>query len=171
MFVLLLHLCNKWRINIMWQDHCVQSLFFEHIDILALLLFICYIVDCCLLCFFLFCWLLCIFTLSLFLRFCFSAIFFDAFFECHILVIQVLEQNIIAHLLAEFFIFQAAEFDKWADVIPVFLIVFFICLAHSWKLVSNFLGNVFGDLLYESIILQCASWYVKRQIRTINDSF
>ena len=52
-------------------------------------------------------------------------------------MIQVLEQNIIAHLLTEFFIFQAAEFDKRTDVIPVFLIVFFICLAHSGKLVKG----------------------------------
>ena len=41
-----------------------------------------------------------------------------------------------------------------ASIIPVFFVVFFLCLAHADELVSHFLGNVLGNFLDKTVILQ-----------------
>ena len=73
--------------------------------------------------------------------------------------------------LSKLAVFDTAEFDKRADIIPVFLIRFAVGLAHTGQLVSNLLGNVFGNLLNKPIILKCASGNIQRQIRTIDHTF
>ena len=70
--------------------------------------------------------------------------------------------------LSKFAVFDAAEFDERADIIPVFLIRLTIRLAHTGQLVSDLLGNIFRNLLNKSIILKCTSGNIQRQIRTIN---
>ena len=87
-----------------------------------------------------------------------------------ILAVQILEQDIIAHLVTELLILQAAEFDKRADVVPVLLIGFPIGLAHTGQLVCYLLGDVIGNLLYKAVVLQGASGYIQRQIRTVDDA-
>ena len=49
---------------------------------------------------------------------------------------------------------------------------YFSCLglAHAGQLVRYLLGNIIGNLLYKAIVLQRASGYVQRQIRTVNDA-
>ena len=139
----------------MAEDYCIHALFLKHIDVLALLDLIGYIVDDRLVFFFLLCVLIiCFVVLCLGIRIFYgSTICLDTVFQCQILVIQILEQNRVFHLVTELFIFQASELDERTDVIPVFLIVFSLCLAHSGKLVCNLLGNVFRDLIHKSVIL------------------
>ena len=72
-------------------------------------------------------------------------------------MIQVFVDHRIFHLLAEFFILQAAEFNEGTDVIPVFLIILSVCLKHSRQLIRHFLRNVIGNFIDESIVLQGAS--------------
>ena len=43
---------------------------------------------------------------------------------------------------AQLVITKATILDKWANVIPELVIVLFICLAKSGKLLSNLLGDV-----------------------------
>ena len=68
-------------------------------------------------------------------------------------------------------ILDAAIFDEWADVIPVFLIGFTVSLAHACQLVCNFLGNVFRNLLNKSVILKSTSGYVQWKIRAVDHTF
>lgn len=56
------------------------------------------------------------------------------------------------------------------DIIPVFLVILTVGFAHAGELVSEFLGDVLGDS-DKSIVLQCASGYVQRQIRAVDDAF
>ena len=64
-----------------------------------------------------------------------------------ILVIQVLEEDGILHLIAEFLVFEAAEFDKWADARPSISHNFLRSVLHiPVKFVSDFLGNVVSHL-------------------------
>ena len=157
MLISLLQLCDERRINVVGQNHCIQSFFLEHVDILALLLFIRYIVDGCL---HILCNGVCILVLIFFILIRLynrAAVLLNTFFECQIVVIQILEEDIVCHLLTELIIFQAAKLDERTDIIPVFFISFLISLAHSGQFVCHFLGNVFCDLLYKSIILQCTS--------------
>ncbi len=65
---------------------------------------------------------------------------------------------------------QAAELDKRSDVIPVFLIILPVCLAHPGQLVCHLLRNIVGNLLYKAVILQCESRFVQRQIRSVAGS-
>ena len=174
-FMFLFYMGNKSSINIMFQDYCIHSLFFKHIDVLALLYFVRYIINCCFFRFLLFC-LFSVFFLFFwfpgFCCFCFRFfIFFDAVFQCQIFAIQIFKQDIIIHLIREFCIFDASEFDKRADVIPVFLIIFSGCLAHTGQFVSNFLADIIRDFFDKSIVLQCASRYVQWQIRTVDHTF
>ena len=90
--------------------------------------------------------------------------------QSQIFAVQILEEDIIIHLLTELVILQAAELDEGTDVIPVFVVLFLIRLAHTGQLVRYLLGNVLGDLLDKSIILQCTSGYVQRQIRAVDDT-
>ena len=68
--------------------------------------------------------------------------YFQAFRQCQIFAVQILKQNIIRDLFTELIILQAAELDKRTDIIPVLLILFFLCLAHTRQLVSHFFGNI-----------------------------
>ena len=106
--------------------------------------------------------------------FCFIGIHlvdFQTLRQCQIDTVQVLEENVIRHLLAELVVFQAAKLDKRADIIPVFLIFFFLGLAHTGQLVSHFFRDIFADLLNKTVILQCASGHIQRQIRTVDHAF
>ena len=162
----LLKVCDKCRINVMCQNDRILSLGLEHVDVLALLYFICYIEDSCLLFFLricvlrLFCVCFCFFCLSFLCLGCVSFFafgFFDDIFESHVFMIKILVKHRILHLLTEFLIFQATELDKWTDVIPIFLIVLTVCLEHSIQLVSNLLGNVISNFIYKSVVLQCTT--------------
>ena len=86
-------------------------------------------------------------------------------------MIQILVDHGVFHLLAELLVLQAAELDERADIIPVFLIVLSVCLEHSDQFVCNLLGNVICNFIYKAVILQRASRYVKRQIRTVDHTF
>ena len=93
---------------------------------------------------------------------------FQTLRQALVLAFQVLEQDVIRHLLAELVIFQAAVLDERIDVIPVFLVLFTLGLAHTGQLVCHLLGDVVADLLNETIVLQCGTGYVQRQIRTVD---
>ena len=112
----LLKVCDKCRINVMCQNDRILSLSLEHVNVLALLFFICYIVDGL----FLLLFLSGIFVFVLY-DFCFyrfavlihstllglirvSLIDFQALRQSHIFAVQVLEEDVIRHLLAEFFV-------------------------------------------------------------------
>ena len=139
----------------MFQYNCILSLCTEHIDILTLLNLICYIIDSCLL---LFCIFLGIVWCRIFIEFFqLSTICFYAVFQCQIFSVDILKENCIFHLVTELLIFQTTKFYKWTDAVPVFLIIFTFCLAHTCKLVCNFLGNVLSNLAYKSIILKSAT--------------
>jgi len=83
-------------------------------------------------------------------------------------MIQVLKEDGVLHLVAEFLVLQASELDERADAVPVFLIVFSLGLAHTGQLVCHLLGNIIRDLINKSVILQCASGHVQRQIRAVD---
>ena len=85
-------------------------------------------------------------------------------------MINILEQDIICHLITELLILQASELDKRTDVIPILLIRLFVCLAHSAQLICNLLGNIICNLIHESVILQCTSGYIQRQIRAVDNA-
>ena len=164
--ILLLKMRNKLRIDHMFKDYRIFTGLTEHIDVLALLYLICYVIDHCFLRFlilgflgsFLFCLL-------------FFLILLNTIFQSKIFAIQIFEKDIVVHLFAEFRIFDAAKFDKRTDIIPVFLIRFSVCLAHSSQFIRNFLGNVLGDFLYKTIVLQCGTGYIQWQIRAVDHTF
>ena len=58
---------------------------------------------------------------------------------CEVLALKVLKEDVVCHLLAELVVAQTAILDEWADVIPVLVIVLFISLAKTCKLLSNLL--------------------------------
>ena len=140
----------------MVQDHRILPLVFKHVNVLTLLLLVRYIIDGGLGLFLL---LLALLWLLFFLLGVdeLTAVCLHALFQRHVFVIQVLEEDVVHHLVAEFLVLQAAELDERADVIPVFLVVLLVGLAHAAQLVGNLLGNVVCDLIYKSIVLQRAS--------------
>ena len=85
-------------------------------------------------------------------------------------MVQILVDHGVLHLLAELLILEASELDERADIVPVFLVVLTVCLEHSGQLVSDLLGNIVRHFIYKTIVLQRASGYVQRQIRTVNDT-
>ena len=95
---------------------------------------------------------------------------FQALRQSQILAVQVLEQDIVIHTLAELVVLQAAELDEGADIIPVFLVFFLLRLAHAGKLVRHLLGDIFGNLLHKAVILQRASGHIQRQVRAVDDT-
>ena len=114
--ILCLQLRDKGLVDPVGQHNGVHFGSLEHVDVLALLFFICYIVDGL----FLLLFLSRIFVFVLY-DFCFylfavlihstllglirvSLIDFQALRQSHIFAIQVLEENVIRHLLAEFFV-------------------------------------------------------------------
>ena len=185
--ILLLQLGDEGLIDIVGQDHSIHLGSLEHINILALLLFIRYIVDDLLLLLFpgilpgslifrfipydLSFYLVAVLIYSIFLiLFLVLRLDLQTLGQSQIFAVQILEEDIIIHLLTELVILQAAELDEGTDVIPVFVVLFLIRLAHTGQLVRYLLGNVLGDLLDKSIILQCTSGYVQRQIRAVDDT-
>ena len=169
---------NKCTVNVVFQDNSILSCLFEHINILALLNLISYIEDygllrLFLLCIFIFfrCSIFFLLFCLIFRFFCFFLVLFNAIFQCQIFAVKILEEYIISHFLCKFSILDAAIFNEWADVIPVFFIGFTVCFAHSCQFICYLLGNILGNLLYKSIILQCTSGYVQRQIRAVNYTF
>ena len=156
----------------MAQDICILLLLTEHIDILALLYLVCDIKKRRLLRLFLALVLLLFCCLSLFCLLCSCflrlLVLSDTVSQRQILAIDILKQNVVHHLIGELGILDAAVFDERADIVPVFLIVLTVCLAHTAQLVGNLLADIIGDLLDKAIVLQCASGYVQRQIRTVD---
>ena len=84
-------------------------------------------------------------------------IFLDAVFQSQIFAVDIFVQHVIHHLVGEFFILDAAEFQERVDIIPEVLISLPVCLAHTGKLVGKFLRNIIRNLLYKSVVLQSAS--------------
>ena len=167
--MLLLQIGNECRINIMCQDHCILPLLFEHIDVLTLLLFIRHVENISLWCLFRLFWIRCLLCLCLFC--CFSAIGLDTVFQSEIFVVKILKQHRIFYFFSEFFIFQTSKLDKRTDIIPVFFIIFSVCFEHTVQFVCNLLRNIVCNFCYKSIILQCTSGYIQRQIRTVDHTF
>ena len=103
--ILLLQMGNKSAVNIVFQNNSILLCLTEHVNILTLLNLICYIEDSSLLRLFL------VFRAVLFLLFCgFNSLFclslifwfpvlFDAIFQSQIFAINVLEEDIIIHLI------------------------------------------------------------------------
>ena len=161
----------------MFQNHRIQSFFFEHIDVLALLYFICHIKQCGLRCIF--------FLIQIFFKFCivllvcslrvFCGIFFlilcNKIIQSQILAFDILNQNVVHHTVTELTVLDTTIFDERTDIIPIFFIIFTVCLAHTAQLVSYLLADIIRDLLYKSVILQCASGYIQWQIRAIDHTF
>ena len=90
--------------------------------------------------------------------------------KSQVFAFQVLVQDKVSHLLSKLLILDIAELDEGRNVVPVFLIIFPVCLAHTGKLVCYLLRDVIRYLLHEAIILQGASGYVKRQIRAVDNA-
>ena len=151
MLVSLLQLCDKRCVNVVRKYDSIHTLALKEIDILALLLFICHVVDRLLL------RLFCFFFVSTVLCLCFFRYFSDQLFHGQIFVIQILKENGVHHLITEFLILKASEFYKRTDIVPVFLVVFQVSIAHSGEFIRHFLGNILCHLIDESVILQCAS--------------
>ena len=84
------------------------------------------------------------------------------------LAVQIFIEDEIHHSVGEFLVLQAAELDERADIVPVFFIVLPVGLVHAGKLVCDLLGNVSGNLLHKSVVLQRASGDIQRQIRTVD---
>ena len=188
-FILHFQLIDEGLVNLVRQHDSIHLGLLEHVHVLALHLQVGCVVDGLFL-LFLFCAFSCFFPgscfvnnlcLYLFAVFINSAVAFFLFIRInlvdfqtvrqrHVFAVQVLEKDIIRHLLAELVILQAAEFNEGTDVIPVFLIFFPVGLAHAGQLVGNLLGDVIGNLLHEAVVLQRASGNVQRQIRTVDDA-
>ena len=86
------------------------------------------------------------------------------------LTVDVLEEDVIGHLLTELVVAEAAILDEWCDIVPVLLVVLTIGLAEAGELISDLLRDVILDLLYEAVVLELGSRYVQRQIRTVDDT-
>ena len=84
-----------------------------------------------------------------------------------ILAVQILEQDVVRHPLAELLILEAAVLDERADIVPVFVIIVLVGFAHAGELVRNLLRDVVRDLLRKAVVLQCGSRYVQRQVRAV----
>ena len=163
----LLQISNKCGIDVVCQDDRILSLGFEHINVLALLHFIGHVIDAGLLFFF-------IGILSALRSLCCVCILaftlFDHILQSQILVIQILVDHGVFHLLAELLVFEASELDERADIVPVFLIILAVCLEHADQFVRHFLGNIIRHLVDKAVVLQRASGYIQRQVRTVDDA-
>ncbi len=148
-FLFLLHMADEWIVNGSGHDDSVNALLPEHVDILALLLFIGHIEHR---------------ILMLFL------VLIQAVLQGEVFAFQILIKDIIPHFLRELFILDITEFDEWRNIVPVLLIVFTVRLAHAGKLVSHLLGDIVRNLLYKTIVLQRASGNIKRQVRAVDDT-
>ena len=88
--------------------------------------------------------------------------------KCDVLVIQILVDHIVLHLVVELFVSDTSELDERAYIIPVLLILLAVILAHACQLVGYLLGDVVRYLLYETVVLQSTSRYIKRDVRTVD---
>ena len=186
--IFLLKLRNIRCINLVCKNECIDTLCLKQIDILNLLFFICYI-EYGILLFFLvlrsfcvsrFCSIICSCTVSIHYLYiiclCIFAICwnllrsFNIFRKCNILALKILVNHEILHLIAELCILETTIFNKRRNVLPVLLIVLAFNLVHADKLVCNLLCNVLRNLLYKTIVLECTSWYVKRKVRTVDNT-
>ena len=154
----------------MFQDHSINALFFEQIDVLALLYFICDIEKYSFFFLLFFC-IFCAFCFFYSFRSIFFFVFCNKILKSQIFAVEVFEQQTVFDAVIEFVIFDAAVFDERADIIPVFLIIFTVGLAHAGQFVCNFLADIFRNFLYSTVVLQCTSGNVQRQIRTIDHTF
>ena len=148
-FLFLLHMRDKRAVYGGRHDDCVNSLFLKHVDVLALFLFIGHIENS---------------ILMLFL------VLIQAVLKSQVFALQVLVQDEVSHLLSKLLILDIAELDEGCNVIPVFLIIFPVCLAHAGQLVCYLLRDVIRYLLHEAVILKGTSGHVKRQIRAVDDA-
>ena len=82
-----------------------------------------------------------------------------------------MQQQDVLHAVIEFFILQAAELDEGRDVVPIFFIGFPVVFKDLMQLVRYLLGDVLGNLLDLSVVLQKASGNVQRHIRAVDDTF
>ena len=144
----------------MVHDYGILSLIPEHIDVLALLNLIRHIVDSGLNLLYLV--LVLILTLGRLILLLIglndlAAVLLDTILQGQVFPVNILKQNDFLHLVAELLVFQAAELDERADIVPIFLVVLSLRLAHSGKLICNLLGNVIGNLIDEPVVLERAS--------------
>ena len=179
MLVVTLCMGDESGVDVVFQDDSIHALTAEHVDVLALLNFVGDVVNSRFFRLFLLVSVFRIFGIlrsfsllfGVLCRSFFFLILVDAVLKSQIFSVDVLEQNIVHHLLGEFLVLDASVFDEWVDIIPVFLVILTVGFAHAGELVSEFLGDVLGDLLDKSVVLQCASGYVQRQIRAVDDAF
>ena len=85
-------------------------------------------------------------------------------------MVQILIDHGIFHLFSELLILQAAEFDEWADVVPVFFIILAVCFEHPGQLVRNLFGDIIRYFIDKSVVLESTPGYVERQVRAVDDS-
>ena len=123
---------DKCCINLVCQVDGINFLFFKHVNILRL------------------CYLICDIENIVFIFFFTS---FKIIWKCNIFALHVLEDDVIFHLIVKFLVTDAAKLNEWADVIPVFFIVFTIGLAHAGKLFRHFLSDVVRNFLNKTVIL------------------
>ena len=167
-------------VNVVLQDDGIHAGLTEHVNVLALLNLVGDVVDGRL-----FRLLVCIGGLILFLfsgsgvlsfvlgfggisLCCFLLLY--KILDGQIFAVEILVQDGVCHLFAEFAVLDSAKFDERADIIPVFFIILAVGLAHAGELVCDLLCDVVGDLLYKAVVLQSASGYVQRQIRAVDDT-
>ena len=174
-FILGFQLLDEGLVNVIPEDKGLHLLGPEHLDVLALLLFVGHVVDGAVL--FGFFRLLLFHDLSLdlfavliygFLFFHVDLVDFQSFGQGQELAVQILEEDIVGHLLAELVVAQAAVLDEGADVVPVLVVVLLIGLAHAGQLVRHLLGNIIGNLGDKTVVLQGASGNVQGQVRAVN---
>ena len=157
--VLCLQLGDKGLVDVVAQDKCLHVVFTEHTDILALLLGIGHVVDGAFLFLFLFvlraflcgiCFglvavgnhlsldLLAVLVLGRF-RLGIFGVDLKSLGKRVILSVQILEEDVICHLLTELVVAQASVLDEGADVIPVLVVVLLVRLAHAGQLLRDLL--------------------------------
>ena len=147
---------NEGSVDIVLQDDSVLAFLAEEIDILALLYLVGYVEDGRLFRLLLLGILLLVVRVfhhihigGLLLR--------NQILQSLIFAVQILEQDIIAHLVTELLILQAAEFDKRADVVPVLLIGFPIGLAPvSYTHLEDIRALLWWSILF---VIYLAIWY------------
>ena len=146
MLVITLCMGDESGVDVVFQDDSIHALAAEHVDVLALLNFVGDVVNSRFFRLFLLVSVFRIFgilrsfslLLGVLCRSFFFLILVDAVLKSQIFSVDVLEQNIVHHLLGEFLVLDASVFDEWVDIIPVFLVILTVGFAHAGELVSEF---------------------------------
>ena len=94
----------------------------------------------------------------------------QVFLQREILPVNVLEEHVVLDMLIKLLVLQAAILQERIDVIPIFLKILALCLAHADKLVRDFLGDIVGHLLDEPVILKRGTGYVQREVRAVHNA-